>query len=77
MTITLSYREESPVLDKMQFIIQFNSKQTLSLINGISIDLQKFLKYFNGATIFVFFTKLFPLSTSTSFPTRVALYLND
>ena len=77
MTITFSYREESPVLDKMQFIIQFNSKQTLSLINGISIDLQKFLKCFNGATIFVFFTKLFPLSTSTSFPTRVALYLND
>ena len=77
MTITLYYREESPVLDKMQFIIQFNSKQTLSLINGISIDLQKFLKYFNGATIFVFFTKLFPLSTPAAFSTRVALYLRD
>ena len=36
------------------------------------------LKYFNnGTTIFVFFTKLFPLLTSAVFPSRAALYLND
>ena len=49
---------------------------TLHLINGISNDLQKLLKYFNGTTILVSFTKLLLLAAFTVFPTR-ALYLND
>ena len=47
------------------------------MINEISNDLQKLLKYFNGTAIFVFFTKLFPSAASSVFPTRAALYLNN
>ena len=48
------------------------------LINGISNDLQKLLKYFNGASIFVLFAELLVLLTASAiFPTRAALYLND
>ena len=44
----------------------------LQLINGISNDLQKFLKYFNGTAIFTpFFVPSFPVSSI-----RLALYLN-
>ena len=61
----------------MQSLIEFNSRSVLQLINGISNDLQKLLKYFNGTIIFVLFTKLFPSVASVAFPTRLALYLND
>ena len=45
----------------------------LQLINGISKDLQKLLKYFNGIAIFTpFFLPLFPV-----LPIRFALYLNQ
>ena len=61
----------------MQSLIEFNSRSVLQLINGISNDLQKLLKYFNETTIFVIFTELFGLLTaSTVLPTRAALYLN-
>ena len=46
------------------------------LINGISNNLQKLRRYFNGTTIFVFFKKLFPPSASDVFPARAALYVN-
>ena len=50
----------------------------MQLINGISNDLHKLLKYFNGTTIFVVFTELFVLLTAYAvFPARAALYLND
>ena len=68
---------ESATLDKMQSSIQFNWRWILLLINGISSDIQKLLKYFNGTTIFVFSTKLFLLLTWVVFPTGVALYVND
>ena len=43
-----------------QFSIQFNESSALQLINGISNDLQKLLKYFNGIAIFTpFFIPLF------------------
>ena len=48
----------------------------VTLINGISNNLQKLLRYFNGTTIFVFFKKLFPPSASDVFPARAALYVN-
>ena len=50
----------------------------LQSINGIVNDLQKFLRYVNGAAIFVFFTDLFVLLTAFAvFSTRGALYLNE
>ena len=69
---------EPPVLDKIQSSIQLTSRWILQLINAISNDLQKLLKYFNGTTIFASFTELFVLLTAFFvFPTRAALYLND
>ena len=62
----------------MQCSVQFNLTWILQLIDDISNDLQKILKYFDGTIIFVFFEELFVLLTaSEAFPTRAALYLND
>ena len=68
---------ESPALGKIQPSIQFSSRWTLQFINGISNDLQNLLKYFNGTTIFVSFTKLFPLLWFSVLPARAAFYLKD
>ena len=57
----------------IQFSIQFNESSTLQLINGISNDLQKLLKYFNGTAIFTPFFIPFALVL----PIRLALYLNE
>ena len=38
-----------------QFSININESSILQLINGISNDLQKLLKYFNGTAIFTSF----------------------
>ena len=54
---------ESLALDKMQYLIQFNLRWVLQLINYISNDLKKLLKYVDGTTIFVSFTELFALWT--------------
>ena len=45
-------------------------------MNGISNDLQKLLKYFNGTAIFTFPFFLFAPSATVS-PIRFALYLNE
>ena len=63
-------------LDNIQFSIQFNEISTLQLINGISNDLRKLLKYVNGTTIFTFSFFLFAPSASVS-PLRFDLYLKD
>ena len=78
LVFVISNFAEFLALDKMQSSVQLSSRWTLQFISGISNDLQKLLKYFNGTTVFVFFTKLFVLSLSTSavLPTRAALYLN-
>ena len=56
----------------MQFSVQFNESSNLQLINGISNDLQKLLKYFNGTAIFTsFFLPMFSI-----LPIILALYLN-
>ena len=44
----------SRILDITQLLVQFNPSWILQLINDISNDLQKLLKYFNGTTIFRF-----------------------
>ena len=68
----------------IQFSCHFNESSTLQLINGVSNDFQKLLKYFNGTAIFSpfflplflsllpFFLPLFPL-----LPIRFALYLTE
>ena len=61
----------------MQYSIEFNLRWTFQFINGISNDLQKLLRYFNGTNIFVFFAKLFPSAAFVVFPARAALYLKD
>ena len=67
---------ESPLLNKIQSSIQFNSRWTLQFINGISNDFQNLLKYYSGTFIFASFTELFVLLTTPFvFPTRAALYL--
>ena len=56
-----------PALDNIQFSYQFIESSILQLINGISNDLQKLLKYFSGTTIF----------TPFLFVIKFDLYLND
>ena len=53
--------------------IHFNEILTLQLINGISNDLQKLVKYFNGTAIF---TPVF-LPLFSVLPIILVLYLNE
>ena len=71
---------------KTQFLDQVKIKDTSQLIKGISKVFQKLLKYFNGATISLFFLIfVFPCSvfapfsrfTFDVFPVILVLYLND
>ena len=48
----------------------------LQLINGISKDLQKLLKYFSGTAIFTFLNTLLS-STAVGSPMKLDLYLKD
>ena len=43
-----------PAADKTHYFVHLSFNSTLQLINGISSDLQKLLKYFNGTTIVAF-----------------------
>ena len=62
--------------DITQSILQFNARSILQLINGISKDLQKLLKYFSGTVIFTFLNTLLP-STAVDFPVKLDFYLKD
>ena len=44
-----------PAAGKTQYLIHVNFHSILQLINGVSNDLEKFLKYFNGTEIVAFF----------------------
>ena len=44
-----------PAADKTQYFVHLGFSSTLQLINGISSDLQKLLKYFNYTAIVTFF----------------------
>ena len=48
----------------------------MQLINGISSDLQKLFKYFDGTAVVPFLKALFAPS-ATVFPNNLALYLKD
>ena len=56
-----------------QFAFHINESSTLQLLKCITNDLQKILKYFNGATIFT--PWVFPFASVL--PIRLDLYLND
>ena len=58
-----------------QSLVQFNSRWILQLINGISKDLQKLLKYFSGTAIFTSLNT--PLSAAVSGLKKLDLYLKD
>ena len=64
----------------MQYFVHLSFNSTLLLINGISNDLQKLLRYFNGTAIDAFFK--IPLATlgagcATVFPYDLALFMKD
>ena len=44
----------APAQDKTQYFVHLSFDSTLQLINCISSDLQKLLKYFNGLAIVAF-----------------------
>ena len=48
-------------LDNIQFSFHDNESSTLQLINGISNDLQKLLKYFSGTAIYTLFLSVIKL----------------
>ena len=65
----------SAIVDITQSLLQFNSRWILQLINGISKDLQKLLKYFSGIAIFTFLNT--PLSAAVSGFKKLDLHLKD
>ena len=65
-----------PATDKTQYFLHLTFNSTQQLINCISSDLQKLLKYFNGTAIAAFFKISFAPS-ATLFPNNLALYLKD
>ena len=58
-----------------QISIHPNESSILQLINGVSNDLQKLLKYFRGKAIFILFFFVVPFISVL--PIRFALYLNE
>ena len=64
----------SAIADITQSLVWFNSRLILQLINGISKDLQKLLKYFSGTAIFIFLNALSLFTAVDSFM-KLDLYL--
>ena len=50
----LAFVLSAPATDKTQYFVQWSFNSTLQLINDISSDLQKLLKYFNDKAILAF-----------------------
>ena len=65
----------SAIADVIQSLLQFSSRLIFQLINGISKDLQKLLKYFSGTAIFTFLNT--PLSAAVSDLKKLDLYLKN
>ena len=66
----------TPAATKAQCLVHLIFNSTLQLINGISSDHQKLLRYFNGTVMAVFF-RIPLLPSATVFPNNLALYLKD
>ena len=70
----------APATDKTQCFVHLSSNSTLELINRISSDLQKLLKYFNSTAIITFFRisiAAFDVGWAAVFPNNLALYLKE
>ena len=63
------------IVDITQSLLQFNSRCILQLINEISQDLQKLLKYFSGTAIFMSLNT--PLPSTSKGLKKLDLYLKD
>ena len=66
-----------PELDNIQFSYHFNENSILQTINGISNDLKKFFKHFNGTAIFTPSFFLFAAPSASLLSVKLDLYLND
>ena len=66
----------APAADKTQYFVHLTFNSKLQLINGISSEFQKLLKYFNSITTVAFLKIPFPPSV-TVFPNNVALHSTD
>ena len=79
LLLSLSLSFLLPTADKTENFVHFSFNSTLQLINCISNDLQKLLKYFNGTAIVAIFK--IPLVVlagwATVFPNNLALHLKD
>ena len=53
--LELAPASSAPAAAKTQCFFHLSFKSTLQLINGISNDCQKLLRYFNGTAIVAFF----------------------
>ena len=65
-----------PATEKTQYFFHLSSNSNLQLINDISSNLRKLLKYFNEKAIVAFFKIPFAPS-ATIFPNNLALYLKN
>ena len=52
--LLLAQTLSTPAAIEAQYFFQLSINSTLHVINGISSDLQKLLKYFNGAVVVTF-----------------------
>ena len=77
--IKISISIVTPAVAKKQCFVHLSFNSTLQLINHISSDLQKLLKYFFGTAIMAFFRifLLFGAGWASVSPTNLALYIKD
>ena len=76
LLLTLSLTLSAPASEKTQYFVHLSFNSTLKLINGISSDIQKLVKYFNGIEIVPFLKIPFAASASVV-SNNLALYLKD
>ena len=62
----------TPSAAETQCLVHLSFDSTLQLLNSTSSDLQKLLRYFNGATVVVFF-KIELFASATVFPNYLGL----
>ena len=76
----LEFTLSTPTAEKIQSFGHLSLNSTLQLINGISSDLPKLIKYFNDTAIIAFFRiplNSFGAGRATIFLHNLALYLKD
>ena len=66
----------SAVVGIIQSLLQSNLRWILQLINSISNNLKKLLKYFSGTAIFTFLNTLLP-SAAVDSPMKLDLYFKN